>query len=213
MGQILRVSIKGDMPGGEVWSVNPCWEINGAGGDPVSPATALTIATNLNNVTVPAALTSMMAPTTRVTGYRVESRALDGTLESQAEFTRPTPVPGVGSGVLPYGSALVLSLRTPGVGGSARGRMYWPATGALLFSTNYRLSTPAPATVLAGFKTFLLGIEAVIVAQLPNANLTVWSRTTENFHNVNALRLGDVIDSQRRRRDAILESYSAVSYP
>lgn len=213
MAQILRVSVRGAMPGGEVWSVNPCWEIDGNVGAPVSPAMALTIATALGAVALPLAAGQAMAAGTTLTGYRVEARALTGTLESQAEFVRSSAIGGSGAATHPYGTAIVLSLRTPGVGGSARGRMYWPATGQALSSTTYRLATADQTALLAGLKTYLSDMEAAIKVSLPNANLTVWSRKTNNFHDVTSLQLGNVLDSQRRRRDALVEAYSSVSFP
>jgi len=213
VAQILRVSIFGTMPGGEVWSVNPCWEINGSTGDPVSPAQALTIATALGGVAVPAAMTVVWNAGTAITGYRVEARSLTGNLEAQGEYVRPAPVVGTGTSSHPYGTALVLSLRTPGVGGRSRGRMYWPATGMAISGTDLRVTSGTVGTVLAGMKTYLSGLETAIQATLPNANLTVWSRTSSNFHNVNSLQLGNVLDSQRRRRDSLIEAYQAVTYP
>ena len=91
--------------------------------------------------------------------------------------------------------------------------MYWPATGAALQTADYRLSSAVVPTTLAGLKTFLSGLEAAIKVTLPNANLTVWSRTTANFHDVNSLQLGNVLDVQRRRRDALLENYTATTFP
>lgn len=213
MAQILRVSILGVMPGGEVWSTNPCWEIDGEGGAPVSPSQALTIATALGAVTPAAAVVSMMAPNTNLTGYKVEARSLTGTLESQAEFLRPTPVLGNGAVSHPHQTAMVLSLRTPGIGAVARGRLYFPATGQTIQSADYRLSSAAATSLLSGLKAYLLNLEAGIKATLPNANLTVWSRSTANFHNVTSLQLGNVLDTQRRRRDALSEGVIAGAYP
>jgi len=213
MAQILRVSIIGNMPGGEVWSTNPCWEINGTGGAAVSAAQALAIATALGGVTIPSALQAAMGPNTTLTGYRVEARSLTGTLESQGEFIRPTVVTGSGATSHPHGTAVVVSLRTPGVGPSSRGRMYWPATGQVLNASDYRITAALTGGLVTGFKTYLSAMETAIRASLPNANLTVWSRKTANFHDVNSLQVGNVLDSQRRRRDALIEAYTTVSYP
>ena len=213
MAQILRVSIRGNMPGGEVWTINPCWEINGSTGAPVTPATAATLATAIAAVAVDVNLKLAMAAGTNVTGCRVEARSLSGTLESQAEAVKGTPDAGTGTAVHPYGTAIVLSLRTPGAGGSARGRLYWPATGQGLNPADYRLSTSNATNLLGGFKTYLSALEAAIKVTLPEANLTVWSRKTTNFFNVTQLQLGNVLDSQRRRRDTLVEAYNAVSFP
>lgn len=213
MAQILRVSILGSMPSGEVWSVNPCWEIDGSTGQPVSPAQALTIATAINAAAVPSTILQIMAPDTRLIGVRVEARTLAGVLEAQAEQLRASSLNGTGTSTHPYQTSIVVSLRTPGVGPSARGRLYWPATGVPLGAADYRISTANTATFIAAFKTLLSGYETAIKTVLPNANLTVWSRKTLNFHDVNSLQMGNVVDTQRRRRDALIENVSSVVYP
>ena len=213
MGVILRVSVLGTFPSGEVWSVNPCFEINGSGGENVTPAMAKTIADNTSVVSPNAGLLLAMAANTQLIGTRVESRALDGTLESQAETIRSSGIQGTGNAIHPPQTAIVVSLRTPGIGASARGRLYWPMTGQVLDATNGRLSSANQLTILAGLKQYLLGLETAVKITLPNANLTVWSRTTNNFHDVNALRLGNVVDTQRRRRDALIEAYEGTTYP
>lgn len=213
MAHILRVSTIGALPGGEVWSVNPCWEIDGSGGAPVTPSQANTIATACAAVAVPTSLVTLMGNNTTVNAIRVEARSLTGTLESQGEATRATPSGGTGTNTHPHGTALVLSLRTPGVGPSARGRMYWPATGQALQNTDYRIAAAAQTSILSGFKTYLSGLETAIKVTLPNANLTVWSRKSANFFNVTSLQLGNVLDSQRRRRDNLSEGYASTTFP
>jgi len=208
MAQILRVSIFGSMPGGEKWSVNPCWEIDGSVGKPVSPTQANTIATAIAAITMSGAAAAMWATNTVWTGVRVEARSLTGGLESQAEVLKATPTPGTGSVVHPYQTALVLSLLTPGIGPSSRGRLYTPATGVTLGTADFRVPTVTRDNALAGWKAFLLNVETAINTTIgPNANLTVWSRKTAGFHDVNQLRMGNVVDTQRRRRDTLIEGY------
>lgn len=211
--QILRVSIRGALPGGEVWSVNPCWEVNGQVGDIVTAGQAQTLATAIANVAYPTALTQAMSAGTTVSSIRVEGRRLDGALEVQAEAALLGLTNGTGAQAHPYQTAIVLSLRTPGVGASSRGRMYWPATAQSLDATTLRLTTSNANSLLTGFKTFLSGVETAIHVTLPEANLTVWSRSTQNFHNVNGLQLGNILDTQRRRRDRLIEGYVGVSFP
>lgn len=211
--QILRVSIIGTQPGGEVWSTNPCFELNGSTGEDVSQAEALTVATAINGVAIPTAMLSCMGTQTRVTATRVEARQLSGILEAQAEAARSPVVVGTGPNIHPHGTSLVCSLRTPGVGPSARGRMYWPATGQALDNTDYRIAASNVTGLLTAFKTFLSGVQSAIQVTFPEANLTVWSRQTSNFHNVNALQVGNIPDSQRRRRDTLSEGYQGTTYP
>lgn len=214
VSHILRVSVIGDMPNGEVWSVNPCWELDGSAGVLLTPGDAQAIATAIAAITLPTALSLTMQAGTTWARVRVEGRTLAGNLEVQADAAKATPTNGTGTNTHPHGTAIVISLRTPGVGASARGRMYWPATGQALQSTDYRISPANATSILSGAKTFLSGIETAVRATAgSNANLTVWSRTTSNFHNVNALQIGNVLDSQRRRRDALQEGYTSTTFP
>ena len=214
VSQILRVSLGGVMPGGEVWSTNPCWEIDGTAGSLVTAGEAATIAAAINAVTWPTALRATVAANTTWASVRVEGRLLTGGLQVQAENQKALPLTGSGgTTVHPQQCALTISLRTPGVGPSARGRLYWPANGIALQTADGRISSTDASSILAGAKTFLSGIEAAIQVTLPNANLTVWSRKTANFHDVNELQIGNVVDTQRRRRDALIESYTSTVFP
>jgi hypothetical protein len=154
-----------------------------------------------------------MAPGTTVAGYRVEARDVTGTLESQAEFVRPTASNGTSAIIHPFQTAWVISLRTFGVGARYRGRLYWPATGQALGASDYRVSAANAGAFLAGAKTYLSAMEAVIKATLPDANLTVWSRQYAQFRDISSLQVGNVLDTQRRRRDTLIEAYSSTSYP
>jgi hypothetical protein len=56
-------------------------------------------------------------------------------------------------------------------------------------------------------------IDAAIKATLTGVSLAVWSRKNSNAANVTRLEAGDVLDVQRRRRDSLLEVYSASVWP
>ena len=60
---------------------------------------------------------------------------------------------------------------------------------------------------------FLAAIETAIEASLGGASLAVWSRTNASLSAVQTLQVGDVADVQRRRRDALIESYTSLAYP
>lgn len=214
MAQVLRVSHFGTMPGGEKWSINPCWEIDGDAGKPISPTQANAIATAIAGLSLSAAILSSWAPNTVWTGVRVEARSFAGVLESQAEVLKTTPQNGSATAAHPYQSAVVLSLLTPGTGGSYRGRLYWPATGIVLSTTDYRIPLATRDNLLAAYKAHLTNVEAAInVTTGGNTNLTVWSRKLSAIRNVNQLRMGNIMDTQRRRRDGLVEQYGAGSYP
>lgn len=212
--QILRVSVNGTLPGGEVWSVNPCWELDGSTGVVITQQDALTIATAITALVLPTSLQIMMAANTFWSGARVEARQVTGALDAQAEAVRAVPVNGSGTATHPFQTAAVISLRTSGVGAQYRGRMYWPATGIALGGADYRITSANVASHLSGAKSFLTAIQGAIRATAGvNADLTIWSRKTSTFRNVNALQMGNVVDTQRRRRDTLAEAYQGTTFP
>lgn len=213
MAVLVRVSILGQMPSGEVWSVNPVYRL-GTGLDVPATATQLqAIVAAINAIAVPTGLLQAMSSSTNVSGCRVEARSMDGTLDAIAEGARAVPAVGTGLAPHPFQTSLVLSLRTTTPGPSGRGRLYWPGTGVNIAAATLRLNSGVPASVLSGAKTFLSAIETAVETTLGPASLAVWSRTTSSIHAVSSLQLGDVADTQRRRRDTLIEAVSVLPYP
>jgi len=58
----------------------------------------------------------------------------------------------------------------------------------------------------------LSAIEAAIEVTLTGVALSVWSRKLSALRTVTSLQAGDVLDVQRRRRDALIENYASVAY-
>jgi len=48
---------------------------------------------------------------------------------------------------------------------------------------------------------------------LDGVALAVWSRKNADLYVVNSIQTGDVLDVQRRRRDAEVENYNVLAYP
>lgn len=212
MASYIKLSILGALPGGEVWSVNPTWFMLTEPA-PVTAAQIAAIATAADNVIVPTALRALMSSTTTFTGIRAEARDRNGVLEVQSEHTKTTVIPGTGTAVHPYQTASVTSLRSNFPGASGRGRLYWPATGQALVTSNLRMAASDTGTVLTGVRTYLTGLEATITASVGAVNLSVYSRKGTAFHQIVRILQGDVLDTQRRRRDTLAESYSTLTYP
>jgi hypothetical protein len=213
VADIIRLSIMGTMPSGEVWSTNPVYKIGGDFGVPVSAAQAATIATACLAVAVPTALRTMNVSTVNFSGIRVEARSKAGVLESQAEAVRGAPTTGSGTAPHGFSTALVSSLRTAHPGPSGRGRLYWPATSILLTTASLRVDPTNLISYRDSVKTYLSGLEAAIQATVTGVSLTVWSRKGLATYPVTSIQVGDIVDTQRRRRDAAIENYSAVAYP
>jgi hypothetical protein len=199
----------------EVWSVNPVFdptfEFPGSVDQSALDAAALAIATR----TIPATLRAAMSTNAATTAARLEVRedsndaliAISTQARSQAQL-------GTGTMVLPPQAAIVTSIRTDVPGGSGRGRIYWPALGVTLSGAG-RMGTPTPAAFLADMKTYLLGIRTDLATAFPTIgfDLSVRSKTTHTTPHAVRLQVGNVIDTQRRRRDSIPEGYVQVSFP
>jgi len=212
VASVIRVSILGTMPGGEVWSVNPCWFLNDEPAS-ITQAEALAIATAVDGITVPTNVRAAMNADTKISGNRVEARDRAGLLEALGEHTRATAIPGTGTNPHPYQTSTVTSLRSAFPGGQGRGRLYWPATGAQVDGPTLRFTSTFTGSFLTGVRQYLTLIEAAVAASAGPCALSVWSRTGSAFHKVITIRQGDVADTQRRRRDTLSESYTELSYP
>lgn len=211
MADLIKVSILGSMPGSEVWSVNPVFALTT--GSVVSTPECAAIAAAVNAVTVPTGLRNVMTANTQVIGARAEARTVGGTLEAIAEANRVTPVFGSGGSALPYQSALVATLQTLTAGGRGRGRLYWPATGASLDLTTLRLDSSLHSGFLSAMVTYLTAVEAAVDGAIDETvSLAVWSRTANALPQVTSIRVGNIIDTQRRRRDALSETYLSSAF-
>lgn len=211
----VRVSILGQMTNGEVWSINPTFDPSGEFGTGVDQAQIDAAATAIAALSPPSSLLTLMSNLLQITGARVEVRddssdALLG-ISTQA---RTTALSGSVGPVCPPQSALVFSLRTNTPGGSGRGRLYWPALGVSLGS-NGRIAAATVTTNLTSMKTYLLAQRDALATAFPTIgfNLAVRSRQTKTTPHVVRLQAGDVVDTQRRRRDNLAEAYVSTTIP
>lgn len=212
MADVIRLSIEGALPGGEVWSINPCWSVEPPG-IAVDFDDCQAIATAAAAIDPGAAVKGAMNSATTITSVRVEARTYAGVLEALAEAPLATPLVGGGTSPKSFQSAWVVSLRTTTPGGRGRGRLYWPATAQNTDSSTLRVPTAARDSFAAGFKTYLSGLETAVRATIALSRLVVWSRTGVTAHGVSSIQVGDILDVQRRRRDTLTEAYKTVAYP
>ena len=211
MAHLIRMSVIGAMPSGEEWSVNPVFSLPG-GGTTVTPAQATAIAIAAAASAAPSGVMAVMNPATNIHSIRVEARTLAGVLETQAQATKATPQYGTGSSAHPFQTSWVVSLRTAAVGARGRGRLYWPATGQVIDADTLRPIAGSVAAFLTGAQTYLTNLRNVVQTTITGADLAVWSRATPSLNEVNALQVGDVLDTQRRRRDTLVETYQQTLF-
>lgn len=213
------VRFKGTLPGGENWSINPSfWDSVGPFEDsPASYADLLAWATDiaaLNGGNIfPDSVQAVMSSETKTTLIRTEYWK-DNVMEMAAELAPPFPVFGAGSVTKPLQTALVASLRTGKPGRSYRGRIYFPALGADIDGSTGRLSTAVIEGLSEDIGQWLhdVGQAGSFVLRTLAAPCVV-SKRQNVINRVLTVAVGDVLDSQRRRRDGLVEAYALGDVP
>lgn len=116
---------------------------------------------------------------------------------------------GSGTVDVPFSTCVCVSKRTSRAGRSGRGRMYWPALGASIGSNGEFV---LPAEIADQFAELVVDLGNV--DGVSTAIAVVTSQVLNLVTPVTEIRVGDVPDSQRRRRDRLVETYqSAVIIP
>lgn len=217
-----KTILTGSMASTERWTVSNSWGIVGLAPDTPDQARADDILSRLltytTSVNVPGQLLVGMSTALNITGWRVELRGEDERILSIAEGVKPTPVGGLQTPSKTPQDCIVISLRTSTPGARGRGRMYWPGVGATL-SNQFQLTQPLPADMAADAKIWLNAIGTqmnnsyIAAASALRVALAVRSPTDHVCRDVKQIQVGSVLDTQRRRRDALKETYSTVAYP
>ena len=153
-----------------------------------------------------------------LTGVRLEGHEDTGRTLGAAEGSFTARRTGTGTGAShPPQTAIVLSMKSAAPGQSGRGRLYWPAMTVSL-DTNYFVDSPSTTALVTAFRTYLSAIGSAI---RDNAGLFPWttvslavaSTTKGTQAPVTRLEIGNVLDTQRRRRNKLVETKVALPYP
>ena len=210
----VRVSIIGTSVGGEVWSINPTIDPTFEFGTTVDQTALDAAADAISALSPGGALLGSLSTAFSVTGCRLEVRddSTDALIGISVQV-RPVPLPGSGVPIRPAQCAIVFSLRTDTPGGSGRGRVYWPNIAGSI-TTQLRITPTDQTSYLAGMATYLHAMESALATAFPTIgfDLAVRSRTTHSTPHVNKIQIGNVIDTQRRRRDKMVEDYVSQSF-
>lgn len=143
-----------------------------------------------------------------ITGMRAYYYPASGPAVLSASASVGSGGAGSGSPVHPFQIARVTTLQTGEAGRSARGRVYWPAlthavdpaTGQSLPPSGYAAAWAAVLTIIRDSAPGAIALEPV-----------VYSSTQNRLTEVSSVRVGSVLDTQRRRRDSLLETYEQVA--
>lgn len=135
---------------------------------------------------------------------RLSAIKLDGSVLNGATVaTLNTPQLGSGVGEsMPPQNAVVTSLRTGGRGPHNRGRIYVPLhTSALVAS--FAVTTATQTTLRNASKAYIDTVNALN----GDVRATVVSRTKGTYSDIVSVRTGNFVDTQRRRRNGVRETY------
>lgn len=224
MTSVNRVVVKGENPDGEVWSFSLAMAQAWSGGyrgtnDPdVLQDLADGLAALNSGVLIETYFLGYWAPVTMLSGVRVEYWDAAGHVTGAGEHTWTTPVAGTGTAGCPPQTAVVVTLNQGArYTRSTRGRFYLPLTASGIIGSNLQLSSTITAAAVSNAKIWIGKVQALFnsVAGGGDANWYpgVYSRKLLGFTELGSLSVGSVTDTQRRRRDGLIERRSIVSYP
>lgn len=160
---------------------------------------------------LPDNLLTILSTLGNITTVRTEALTAAGVLVEAAESQQTVAFFGSGTVKCPPQSALVASIETGRPGRSYRGRIYWPALAAPLQPNTARLSVDDAASYASDTESLL----AAIAAAAPSAATLVpgvASAKLADQTRIASIKVGTVIDTQRRRRDKLVEQYASVEY-
>lgn len=207
----LKVTAQGNLVAGEVWS---CSFALGYSGEAINNDTTLgTVA--LAGIEVWRSVFGIPALTAfgeSLTSVVVRSYNDAGLLIAQTERAPAGgSLQGNGTIKMPPQAAVVISLQTIIPGAKGRGRMYLPLL-AITLDTGGRIPSTTVTDIVEDFggalNTMLTGIAAG--GLVPGVFLGVASGLGPGaVYPVSKVRVGNVVDTQRRRRDALPESYQS----
>ena len=121
---------------------------------------------------------------------------------------------GAASGLLPLQNSVVASHRTSQIGKAGRGRMYLPPCGSSIVSNG--LVTDANRDDIADAQVTLLESLALSpgLGTDPHVRPIVTGGNFTQYSVINAVKVGNVMDTQQRRRRQLIETFttSPVTY-
>lgn len=213
MAPFNKVTFSGTLPGGETWSTGVAFASFTSSGyvdsfeELQEWANAIALL-NAGNV-FPVAWRSALSAAAAITKIRCEFYFTQ-TVLGQAAERDITPKPGIGAAGLPFQNSLVMSLLTGRPGRSYRGRMYLPAIGASVDPATLTLGTPNTEDTAVQGAGFLLAISDAAPGDL-GLSPAVHSQLMDLNTRVTTVSVGNILDTQRRRRASVPEVYFTAS--
>jgi len=214
--QHLLINFHGAMPGGEIWSVG--FRTQAAAPDLTALQPYADYAADAWRVIASGggSFDAMNPIQVTFVGCTVRLIGVDGKTVAQAEGLPTAPSSGSNSAPgLPNQCAITVSLLTARAGRSYRGRVYLPALTVGALSTTGRLSADVQGFAVDFVHAMIGALNGTftptgVVPPVPATRyrIAIESKTSgQPPAPVTLVRCGDVIDTQRRRRDKLSETY------
>ena len=145
------------------------------------------------------ATTTLFAP--EVTAVATSTAELDQATGKQlTRVETPSSLAGTAATEsLPFQCAAAVSWRTALATRAGRGRFYAPSL-AVAFVADGRMTSAAQTALLTGAQGMATALSGA------GLSLVLYSRTTHATQVITSVDVGDVIDTQRRRRNKLVES-------
>ena len=205
--QHILFSFTGVMPGGEVWSCGV--RTSGALGSTAQVTLdALAAAGVAGWSTFHSTVANSLGAgvTFELCTVRVISTA--GITVGQSEVSPVAPVLGSGTVTKPNQCAVVVTLMTATAGRRGRGRYYVPVLGNNPTATG-RITAAQRDSIATTSATMLGVLNDGLDNALYTARVGVQSQVGLTSAVVTTIRVGDVWDTQRSRRDNLIEAYTS----
>jgi hypothetical protein len=200
-GAFVRHTMLWTLTGGEVASCSVAWQPDAFVGPSAQDmdmlqAKALALWTGIK---------SLYSSSVQFIGSRAARVLEDGRIDLTLERII-APVAGTAVGVsLPYEVSAVASLKTDVYGRRGRGRIYLPPPAASQMTANGRF-------VNTFTSTHVQQLDAYLAADTPTGMISRGASAAGVLISpVTVIEMGDVPDSQRRRRDALSEVYTSAA--
>lgn len=143
------------------------------------------------------------AVTSKFLGARASQLTAAGKVTASAESILASPSTAGNTLAMPPQSSVVVSLRTGLSGPRHRGRMYFPALGSTALTATGRLQPAARDSLASAMQLFFDDWND----DPTTFTASVASNAGQFVEAITSIKVGDVIDTQRRRRDALPEAY------
>jgi len=205
----LQLRVEGLIGASQTWSINPKFSY---------PTTAIPTQSVMDAwATAVAALNSgfilpnptLYGDAVSVTGCTASYINDAGQSVVIAKSTFASPNKALGTAKMPPQTSLVTTLQTNVPGRQARGRLYWPYLALTIDSTTLRVSSATQLQIASSTAAWLQDLEDAYPGS-ESVQSAVISMTGGTATPITSVRVGDVLDTQRRRRDQLLEAYATA---